>query len=122
MQIIISSKDLELTPDINEYIETRFGHLEKFLKHFDNKGALELKVEIARTTKHHLKGAVYYAEADLALPKSVLRAETTHEDLRSAIDEIHEDLERQVEKYRDSRLTNIRRGAQFIKRLFRGEK
>jgi len=122
MQITVKHTSLEENwPDLNEYVETRFRNLEKLLKHWDEEGALELKVELARTTKHHSKGDVYYAEANLELPGKVLRAEATLHDIQAAIDEVYEDLRLQVEKYRDSRLTKIRRGARFLKKLFRGE-
>ncbi len=122
MQITVKHTSLEENwPNLNEYVETRFRNLEKLLKHWDEEGALDLKVELARTTKHHSKGDVYYAEANLELPGKVLRAEATLHDIRAAIDEVYEDLRLQVEKYRDSRLTKIRRGARFLKKLFRGE-
>lgn len=123
MKIIVKATAVELNEALNQYIEMRFRPIERLVKHWDEQGELELKVEIARTTKHHLKGEVYYAEASLALPKkSVLRSEATNADLRSAIDEVHDELTSQIEKYRDVKLTKIRRGARFIKRLFRGDR
>lgn len=123
MQITVKHTALEENwPEINEYVEMRFRGLEKILKHWDGEGALELRIELARTTKHHSKGDVYYAEANLTLPGNVLRSEATLHDIRAAVDEAYDGLKLQVEKYRDSRLTKIRRGARFLKRLFRGEK
>ncbi len=120
MNINIKATSLELTLPLREYIETKMKNLEKFLKRLDEKGAVKMQIEIARTTQHHLKGDVYYAEANLSLPKEVLRAEAQNIDIRAAIDEIQAELKRQIEKYSDIRETKFRRGMRLLKKAIRG--
>lgn len=100
MKIAIKATKLELTSAINAYIEQKIGSLEKFLKNFDKEGAAEIKVEIARTTKHHNKGLVYKAEANLRLPGKLLRAEHTDWNIRRCIDEVKNELQEQIKKYK----------------------
>ncbi|MBI2604246.1 MAG: hypothetical protein HYW56_01765, partial [Candidatus Harrisonbacteria bacterium] len=51
------------------------------------------RVEIARTTKHHEKGAVYRAEVNLDLSsKNLARAEHEDWDIRVAVTEVKDKL------------------------------
>ena len=122
MRIIIKSSVIELTPILKRYIEEKFGALNKFLEHWENEDAIEAKIEIARTTKHHYKGDVFYAEANFSFPGNSLRAEATTADIYNSIDEIHDEIKRQLRKYRTGRMEKIRRGARKIKEWIRGNK
>lgn len=101
MQIIIHSKNLDITPAIREYIETKIGVLDKFIRKFEDQGEIKAEIEIARTTKHHKHGDVFYAEANLRLPKKNLRAEHCDSDIRIAIDEIKNKLHNELVKYKE---------------------
>lgn len=100
MKIIIKSTDLDLTPSLKNYINTKIGVLEKFIGRFDQEGAVELKIEVARTTRHHHKGDVFMAEVNLFLPKKVLRAVERSEDIRKSIDSVKKKLLLEIEKYK----------------------
>lgn len=120
MQIIIKGTNLDLTPSLKQYIEEKFDSLDKFLEQWKDKDTIEVKVEIARTTKHHYKGDVFYAEANFSFPGSSLRAEATTADIHSSIDKIQEDIKRQLRKYRTGKMEKIRRGARKLKEWIRG--
>jgi len=120
MNINIKTTSLALTPEIKKYLEAKMQILEKFLKRLDEKGAVEMQIELARSTQHHQKGDIYYAEVNLGLPKEILRAEAESIDIRSAIDEVQEELKRQIEKYYDIKETRFRRGMRKIKEMLRG--
>lgn len=120
MNINIKAITLELTPDIKEYAERKIQALDKFLKRLDEKGAINVRMEIVRTTEHHQKGDIYCAQAIIDLPKGILRAQATSSDIRSAIDEMHLGLKREVEKYSDIKETKFRRGLRKIKNILRG--
>ncbi len=100
MKITTKTTGLDLTPSLRTYIETKLGALAKFVKRFDETGQAELWVEVARTTRHHRHGDVFSAEADLRLPKKVLRAEEEGEDVRAAIDLLQRKLHLEIEKYK----------------------
>lgn len=101
MNIQIKAKDLDLTPSIKEYIEEKIGSLDKFLEKLEDQGEVLIDVEIARVSKHHKKGDVFYAEANLKLPKRMLRAERKDFDIRAAIDHVRDRLQRDIVKYKD---------------------
>ncbi len=101
MQIDIEATGIELTPPLREYIEEKIGKLDKLLKKFDE-GSVSVRVEIGRTTKHHRQGDVYRAEANLRFPGGFLRAEHQGEDVRVAVNEVREKLQREIEKLKAS--------------------
>ena len=101
MKINLKATELDLTPALREYIERKIDSLSRFLKRWDAEGAVEIWVEVARTTRHHHKGNVFRAEADLRLPGKVLRAEDEDRDIRTAIDRIKDKLKREIEKYKE---------------------
>lgn len=115
LKIDIYTKDVELTPTIQEYVNKKVGGLEKFSK---NKIPFEVSVELARTTHHHYKGYVFRAELQMQVPGGLLRAESVKEDLRAAIDEAKEELEREMKKRKEKRETLMEKGGRLFKKLF----
>ncbi len=99
---IIIKKNLEVTPALEEYIESKFSPLEKLTKNFGVEGELVLKCEIARTTEHHNKGEeIFMASASIALPRQWVRGEATASDARIAIDRARDMLRDEIEKYKE---------------------
>jgi ribosomal subunit interface protein len=128
MKVNIKTTNISLDEALRVWTETRMGELEKFLGgfgpgDFPEKGLrekVEVWVEIGRTTRHHHKGDVFRAEAQLHLPKKSLRAEAIHEDLRMAIDLVKEELEREIIKYRGRRIARARGWSRKTKEWIRG--
>ncbi len=106
MQIIIKTKNIELTPSLENFINGKIGKLGKFL--FD--GA-ELFVEIERETSHHKKGEVFFAEAIVSLPGKKLISQAKGDDLGKAITEVKEELEIEIKKYKLKKIELPRRKA-----------
>ncbi|MDD5341585.1 MAG: ribosome-associated translation inhibitor RaiA [Patescibacteria group bacterium] len=104
MKIDIKGTNMELTEAIKDYVNEKIGGLEKF---FDN--IIEAKVDVGKTSNHHQKGDVFRAEVNLDVPeKYVLRAEATREDLYMAINEVKDDLQRQIKKYKEKMRGNVK--------------
>jgi putative sigma-54 modulation protein len=104
MQIDIKGTNLELTQAIKDYVNEKIGSLEKF---FDQ--ILEAKVEVGLTTKHHQKGKIFRAEANLEVPqKHIIRAEAEREDLYMAINEVKDELQIQLKKYKEKMRGNFK--------------
>jgi putative sigma-54 modulation protein len=104
MQIDIKGTNLELTEAIKDYVNEKIGSLDKF---FD--GILEARVDIGLTTKHHQKGNIFRAEVNLEVPrKHNLRAESEREDLYMAINEVKDELQRQIKKLKEKMRGNVR--------------
>ncbi len=104
MNLNIKSTNLELTPILKDYIEDKIGSLEKFLKKLEFKKGAEIKafVEVARSTRHHHKGLVYYAEVDLEFPGGMLRAKDNNSDVRAAIDAVKDKLHQEILKFKET--------------------
>lgn len=120
MDIKIKSTGIDLPQTIVNYIYDKIGSLGKFWQDLQPKNVVKIRVEIGRTTKHHKKGAVYRAECNIGLPGRILRAEARNWNLRVAIDEVKDELQRQLKKYGARMKPQDSRGQQAI-RLTRGK-
>jgi len=109
MRIDIKATDLDLTPAIREYIETKIGSLDHFLKRFEVDNEIMVFVEIARTTHHHKGGAVFYAEASFSMGKKLLRADHSDWDIRVAINEVKDRLQQEIKKYKEIKIEKDRK-------------
>ncbi|MDP3947767.1 MAG: ribosome-associated translation inhibitor RaiA [bacterium] len=101
MQITVKATQLKLSPALRTHVEEKLGALEKLVRRWDAAGAVSMSVEIARTTRHHKKGQIYYAEANLTLPGGMLRAREEHWDLRAAVIKVRTKLKKEIDKYKE---------------------
>jgi len=120
VKIIIKATNLELNQELRDYIEEKIGGLEKFAKVFQNenyyngffakgKPRVEVWVEIEKTTRHHQKGDIFRAEAQMRFPGKSLRAESKRDDLKLAITEIKDELQRELKQYKEKAETAAKR-------------
>ena len=102
MRIITKYTKLDSTAAIEEYAKEKIGALDKLVRRYEAEGEIEARVELARTTRHHKKGAVFYAEITLPLPGKTLRAEDEDFDVRVAVDRVRDKMKREIGKYKDT--------------------
>lgn len=101
MRVLLKTTNFELTPALEELAQTKLVQpVQKLLVKPDQKADVLLEIELAKTTKHHQKGLIWRAEAQLNLPglKSLLRAEAVAESLRAAVDEVKDELLKEIKK------------------------
>jgi len=55
-------------------------------------------VEISKTTRHHHKGDVFYAELNLSLPHKMIRIEEYNSDIYAAIDVLKDRTKAEISK------------------------
>ncbi|MDO8443110.1 MAG: ribosome-associated translation inhibitor RaiA [bacterium] len=101
MNLDIKATNLELTPAIKQYIETKISGLSKFLEKWEKSGKINVKFELARTTNHHSKGEVFYAEMNLNLGEKMLRAEHSAEDAYKAIDKVKDIMKEEIIEFKE---------------------
>lgn len=118
MRIIIKTTNIQLNPQIEEYVYEKIGGLDKFLNHIEEE-LKEARVEIGRTTKHHQKGDIFRAEVNLSLGRNVLRSEAEEWNIKAAIDAVKDELEQEIKKYRGKQIARFKRGARVAKKLLR---
>jgi ribosomal subunit interface protein len=128
MKIVIKTKNFKLSRTIRDFIEEKIGSLEKFSeifqkRYFDKffgkgKPTVEAWLEIGKTTLHHQKGPFFRAECQMRFPGKSLRITARSHDLRLAITEVKDELQRQLKQYKN-KLTakSLRRQRRFKKSL-----
>lgn len=84
---------MELTDAIKAYVEEKIMMLGKLTEKYS---PCDVVVDVGRTTNHHQKGNVFYAEFNMSIPGALLRAECVKDDLYAAIDEAKDELKRQL--------------------------
>ena len=113
---------MELTAAIQLYVEKKFNLFHKLVAKQEAKDAVLAKVELGRTSKHHHSGEMFKAEAHMKVGKNAFNASATKEDLYAAIDEVKDELEREITSKKDRTITLKTRGARKIKKILKGLK
>lgn len=105
MKLNIKTSNLELTPAIEDYIKTKMEAVTRFLGNLD---IINFDFEVELTTKHHNKGEIFRAEANLEVAKDLLRVEKTEADLYKAIDKVKDHLVELIKKHKEKRIAKRR--------------
>lgn len=100
MKIELLGTRLEITPSIKTYVDQKIGGAGKFVKRFEAQGELTAFVELARTTRHHRHGEVFYVEVTLRLPGKLVRVEEHHENIYAAIDRVKDRLKVELSRFK----------------------
>ncbi|MEA3293045.1 MAG: ribosome-associated translation inhibitor RaiA [Patescibacteria group bacterium] len=119
MKIIIKSTNIQLNKPLRYFIWEKMESLEKFAQIFQREPNTELLIEIGKPSKHHKKGDIFYAECQIKLPKKNLRTESSSYDLRTAIVDIKDEMQRQLKKYKGKSAAQTKRGARIFKKSIR---
>ncbi len=103
MTINIRASGMELTPSIREYVEEKFGMLEKY-----GQQIMLIDIDLGMDTHHHQKGAIFFCTAKIDIPKDLLTVEKHEEDLYKAIDKVKDHLQESLIE-RKERVRDLRR-------------
>lgn len=118
MRINIKTTNIELTTALSAYVEEKLRSVEKFaMAHKSETPTAE--VEIGKTTAHHQSGDVFRAEVNMIVRGKHFRATSEKDDLYAAIDDMRNELVRELNSYKDKSRTLVRRGAGMIKDMLR---
>ena len=126
MKIILQTKNLKLNRALLQYIREKINSLEKFAKIFSKdyynqffgkgKPRAEAWIEIGKTTLHHKKGPVFLAECQMRLPGKSVRATAEGNDLKMAITEIKDELQRELKQYKEKLTAQTKRRQRELKK------
>ena len=100
MNITISGHHMELTPAIRSYVEDKLAGIHR---HFDQ--AIDIKV-LLTVEKIKQKASRQKAECNIYLKGTNLFAESQHENLYAAVDDLVHKIDRQVSKYKEKTQTH----------------
>jgi len=96
MELIVKSRGGKVSERQQEYIKEKIGKLERYLDKI-SKVTVEVVEEQRRT-----EGNIHRAQVTLVGDHGILlRAEQRAADLYSAIDVVHDNLQRQIQRYKD---------------------
>ena len=117
MKINLKGSNLALTPQIREYLDTRLAHLQKFLPEGDDASVID--VELGKPTNHHHTGDIFRAEINVNIGSRTFRAVSEQQDLFAAIDDMKDEIARELSSEKEKRISLVRRGGQKLKNLLR---
>lgn len=118
MRISIKTTNIDLTEPLRLYVTERIESVRKLTTASDD--ALHAAVEIGKTTNHHRQGDVFRAEVNFHIAHTLVRSVTVKDDLYAAIDEMKNDLARELSRFKNKDRTLVRRGAAVIKAMMKG--
>ncbi len=119
MKISIKTTNFDLTDSTRDYIMDKMQRTARFTDSI--KLPQELRIEIAKVTNHHQKGErLYKAEANLTMGRTLLRAVGEEWDVKVAVDDLKDELEREIKKFKGKQSTDFKKGARKIKDMIRG--
>lgn len=99
MKVTIKATNLDLTPELKRAIEEKIATLDKFIPHINT--PVEAFVEVAIESRHHKKGKIYYAEANIKVPGEIIRSEAREENIYKAINTVEDKLQGLLKKYKE---------------------
>lgn len=120
MRVTIRQKNLEITPALRIYIESKI--LKPLKRSLGSRFESELPIldlEVGRSTRHHRKGKVYRVSANLTLGKQMLRAEAEDVDIRTCCDLVEEELESEIRHFKERASSKDKRVARRLKKDLR---
>ncbi|MDQ5950413.1 MAG: putative sigma-54 modulation protein [Patescibacteria group bacterium] len=113
----IKATNIELTEAIRDYAEKKVDTLNKFIE--KEKESLA-EIEVGKTTNHHNKGEIFRAEINLTMGDKQFRAVSETTDLYSAIDEMRDQIVREVKNHKSKSRALFRKGHQKVKDIMKG--
>jgi len=102
MELKVTGKNIELTPQLREYIEKKLGKLSRHLPDI-----LEAKVEVSEE-KTRSPQTRYVIQVTINSNGTILRGEERGDDFFVAIDKVADVMDRQIERFKGRR--SIRKG------------
>lgn len=103
MRLEVKGKNVEVTPTLRSYTESKLAKLQKHLAE-----QTQVEVELSQEKNPSIAdGAV--AEGTIYAKGLTLRAREASRDIRASVDLLVENLERQVKRYREKRIAEPRR-------------
>jgi len=95
MNLTISGHHLEVTPSLRTYVTTKLNRIKR---HFDQVVDIKVLLTLENLKEKELRQK---AECNIRVKGIDLFAESAHEDLYAAVDELVDKLDRQVVRHKD---------------------
>ncbi len=120
MNIQIKTTNIVLTPAIDDYVHKKFEAVNKFLKNAPED--LYCLIDVGKTTTHHKKGEFFRADVTITFDGRKLYASSEQEDLYAAIDDVKDELVRELKTVKEKKMAGDRKSGLAIKKIVKGIK
>ncbi len=119
MDVRIKQSDFQMTETIATYLDERLAHVEKLLG--DTADMARCEVELGRDAGRPRHGEnIWFVEITLIRPGTEhLRATNHSESINGAIDDVRDEICRQIKSEKQIHRRIIKRSGEFAKRLLR---
>ena len=117
LKINTKGTNISLTPAITEYVDKKVAMLEKFFRNVDE---VLVNVEVGKTTSHHKSGDIFMAEIHIKAAGEEFYATVDKDDLYAAIDEVKDEMVRELTSSRKKAVRLLRKGGARIKEFIKG--
>jgi ribosomal subunit interface protein len=118
MNINTKVTNMELTDSVKDYVYKKLEGLEILVDSDDSEA--QGQVELGKTTNHHKQGDIFRAEINLTYNGKQVRAVSETEDLYNSIDQMRDEVFREVKKQKGRERSLVRRGGKRVKDMMRG--
>ena len=118
MDIRIKSTDYTITAATEAYLAQRIATLTKLVR---NEETARIEVELGRDAGRPRHGAnIWFAEIQVLVPgQERIYARNNSESLNGAIDDVKEEVERQLRKRKHANQSYLRKSGALLKRMLR---
>ncbi|MCX6715564.1 MAG: ribosome-associated translation inhibitor RaiA [Candidatus Taylorbacteria bacterium] len=117
MNIRIKTTNVVLSPALSEYVNKCLDRVGNIVGEKTN---VQYDVELARTTNHHQKGDVFMAEVHIVGGVIDAYASVERSDLNQAINDVRDEIIRELRSGKSKRMSYVRRGGARMKAMIKG--
>jgi len=119
MDVRIKATDYQMAPQTEAYLNQRIASLGKLLTGFEDVARVEVELGRDAGRPRHGKN-IWFAEIQVIVPGvGRVYARNNSESVNGAIDDVKEEVERQLRRERKLHIRLLRKGGALAKRLLR---
>ena len=122
MKIITKAKNLELTDNLQNFVDEKIGGLKRFIDILKEdtpekgKTLAEVFVELEKETKHHRKGDIFIANGKLVLPRKLIVVSARKDDIWEAVISMVDAFQVEIKQYKLKSIDKNRRQQRKFKK------
>jgi ribosomal subunit interface protein len=117
MKIHIKTTSVSSSPALIDYVNKRLAKIGKMV---GGDPSIQCDVELAKTTGHHNKGDIFRAEIHIVGAGKNLYAASEKTELYAAIDDVRDEIRRELKSNKDKEVSAMRRGGAKMKAMMKG--
>jgi len=114
--IQFKATNTEMNEELQDFTEKKLSSLEKFIN--DEETDLKCAVEFEKITAQQ-SGEVYRVEVNFFKEGTLFRAESTKDGFEKAVDEVRDELDKEMRRAHKKQATMVKRGGRAIKDMLR---